>query len=391
MMQYIHDHIGILYVFLAFLIFLCIHYIAKKENLIHKKLLIITVSSMLILYLDPVSFLILLTFSTILLIAIKKQLSFNVIIYPMTLLLILALLIIKDYSVVFDISNPYVPLGISYYYFRLLSLFIEYAKRPHLLSQIDILHYFTYVFFFPVFLAGPIQKFQDFKTIEPDNYFSLYRAFLVALALKLFVVDMLLHYLAYEYFLNRVNALATLELAYLKTLAIISVFGFTAFLHAYMDLMLYTEMSKSLSRILGFSIQENFNKPLLASNISKFWQSWHMSLSNWTRDYIFFPTLLKTKRIWLSTYVSMLTIGLWHSATINWIAWALLHATALNFYSALKEQTLFKKIASTKYGSLCLKLLGNIVTLYFVSIVFIFVAIHDIQKVFAVLQKLFGM
>lgn len=390
-MQWIFDNLIFLFPLLIFTILIGLHVVATQVSLKKKQLLIISLSSLLILHLDVFSYILLTSISTLLLATIKKKVDLGKVIYPLTLLLIFILLILKDYWVIFNVKNIYVPLGLSYYYFRLLSLLIEYSKRPKELYKIDIWHYYTYIYFFPIFLAGPIHRFNDFKMLKPTNYFKLYKWLLGALLLKLLLVDMTLYYLVYKYLLVKVNTLTYIDQSYIKTIGTVSLFGFTAFLHAYMDLMLYTEMSKSLSRILGFTVQENFNRPLLASNISKFWQSWHISLSNWTRDYIFFPTLLKTKKVWLSTYASMLTIGLWHSATLNWIIWALLHATALNFYGKLKEQTFFKNICMNQFGNAVLHVLGNIITIYFVSIVFIFIAIHDFKQAVSYIAMIFGL
>ena len=367
-----------------------LHYIAVAKRLRWKQALIILISSALIIYLDHYSFVILTLLSTLLLILIKKRIECGKVIYSLTLMLIGGLLLIKDHWVLFDVDTIYIPLGLSYYYFRLLSLLIEYSRRPETYHDVDVWHYYTYIFFFPIFLAGPIQRFDDFKMVRSENFFRLYSWFFTALLLKLVIVDMLLFYTAYDFLLGKLKYVESIHYGYVKSVVLISLFGMTAFLHAYMDLMLYTEMSKALSRILGFTVQENFNKPLLASNISRFWQSWHMSLSNWTRDYIFFPTLIKTKKVWLSTYASMLTIGVWHSATLNWITWALLHATAINFYGKLRTLAIYRKLASHTAGRWSLRIIGNIVTIYFVSIVFVLVAIHDYHKAVSYILVLFG-
>ena len=172
-------------------------------------------------------------------------------------------------------------------------------------------------------------------------------------------------------------------------LPLLSAFSLGAFFHAYIDLLLYTEISKALAGILGFTNVDNFNRPLLASNISQFWQRWHLSLSNWTRDYVFFPMLIKTRRTWTSTYASMLMIGIWHSATPNWIVWALAHGTAINLYGALRMTSLFKTIDKNKWGARFLRVSGNVATIYFVGIVFTFVAVDEFSLALKLLYRCF--
>jgi D-alanyl-lipoteichoic acid acyltransferase DltB (MBOAT superfamily) len=104
-----------------------------------------------------------------------------------------------------------------------------------------------------------------------------------------------------------------------------------------------------------------------------------MSLSNWTRDYVFFPTLIKTKKVWVSTYASMLVIGIWHSASFNWILWAFLHASALNIYMLFRSTKIYKILVKNNISKTILAITGNITTITFVSTVFIIVALHEFK------------
>ena len=235
-------------------------------------------------------------------------------------------------------------------------------------------------------LAGPILRYQNFREIEADQHrekkSQFYCQILFAFLLKIVLVDGILYYLVYDELIDQISA-DTLEHGRGSIIA----FAFLSFLHAYFDLMLYTEMSKGVAGALGFTNQENFNRPLLATNISQFWQRWHMSLSDWTRDYVFFPFLIKTKNTWLSTYASMLTIGVWHSASLNWIVWALCHGTLINVYGNVRATKFFK--TAVKRVPLVMGLFGNLFTISFVSFVFIFVALHDFDKACRVIARLF--
>jgi len=367
----------LLYSILFFITLIMLESIGTLKNIYLKKILVIFVSVLLIAWLDIYSLLLLTVYSTFIIYVIKqKKKWFDNILY-FVILNILLLIFIKDYYLLFELHTIYVPLGVSYYFFRLIALVIEYRKHKTHYEDISLLDYYTYVFFFPIFPAGPIQRFRDFYTLQNSLTIkerqNTYLLLFFVIFLKLALVDTLLYPFAYDTMYNHViHNLNSNTIDYK-----IIIFGFTAFIHAYLDLMLYTEISKALARILGFTECENFNRPLLATNISQFWQSWHMSLSDWTRDYVFFPTLIKTKKVWVSTYASMLVIGIWHSISLNWLIWAFMHGSALNLYLWLRNTTLYKILASNKFSRMFLVVTGNIVTISFVSLVFIIVAIHD--------------
>lgn len=367
----------LLYSILFFTALVVLESVGTLKNIYTKKIFVILISVLLIAWLDIFSLLLLTTYSTFILYVIKqKKKWFDNILY-FVIFNVLLLILIKDYYLFFDLKTIYVPLGVSYYFFRLIALVIEYKKHKAHYEEMSLLDYYTYVFFFPIFPAGPIQRFRDFYTLK--NNLTLgerqktYLLLFFVIFLKLAVVDTLLFPFTYDTIYHEVvNDLNANTINYK-----IFIFGFSAFIHAYLDLMLYTEISKAIALILGFTKCENFNRPLLATNISQFWQSWHMSLSNWTRDYVFFPMLIKTKKVWVSTYASMLVIGIWHSISINWILWAFMHGSALNFYLWLRNTSLFKTLITNKVSRMFLIIVGNISTITFVSLVFIIVAIHD--------------
>jgi alginate O-acetyltransferase complex protein AlgI len=367
-------------ILLAFIVF---EKVATLQNSQIKKYFVTLISVILIGWLDFYSLLLLTVYSTFIIIVIKRQLKLfeNTLLF--VILNILLLIFIKDYYLLFDIQTIYVPLGVSYYFFRLIAFVIEYNKHKNHYEEIPLLDYYLYVFFFPIFLAGPIQRFRDFyileTPIEGDARKKRYLYLIFVFIIKIILIDALLFSFAYgRYYPIIVHEINQGMLSYRLFL-----FGFIAFIHAYMDLMIYTEISKTVANLLGFSKQENFNKPLLATNISQFWQSWHMSLSNWTRDYVFFPTLIKTKQVWLSTYASMFMIGIWHSISINWLFWAFMHGSALNLYLWGRNTKVFKAIIQKPLGKKLLAITGNIVTITFVSSVFIIVAIHDRDVIIA--------
>ena len=100
-------------------------------------------------------------------------------------------------------------------------------------------------------------------------------------------------------------------------------------MRAYFDLSAYTDLAIGFSALFGFRIMENFHLPFLQKNLGDFWRSWHISLSSWCRNNVYFPVFGLTRKPWLGLYASMLTMGLWHYVDLNWTAWGLYHGTGL--------------------------------------------------------------
>jgi len=98
---------------------------------------------------------------------------------------------------------------------------------------------------------------------------------------------------------------------------------------AYFYLSAYTDLAVGFSRLFGFRIMENFHFPFWQKNLSAFWHSWHISLSTWVRNNVYFPVFGLTRKTWLGLYASMLVMGLWHAVDLNWLAWGLWHGTGL--------------------------------------------------------------
>jgi alginate O-acetyltransferase complex protein AlgI len=107
----------------------------------------------------------------------------------------------------------------------------------------------------------------------------------------------------------------------------------------YFDFSGYTDMALGAARLIGFYLPENFNAPYLKTNLARFWQSWHITLSSWARDYVFLP-LARTLRLrveWLPAnavaltchLTTMLVIGLWHGFAWTFVAWGIWHGVGL--------------------------------------------------------------
>ena len=122
------------------------------------------------------------------------------------------------------------------------------------------------------------------------------------------------------------------------------------FVRAYFDLSAYTDLAIGFSRLFGFRIMENFHFPFWQKNLSDFWRSWHISLSTWCRNNVYFPVFGLTRKTWLGLYASMLTMGLWHYVDLNWLAWGLYHGTGLVIVARWERWKKKRKKARKKAG-----------------------------------------
>jgi alginate O-acetyltransferase complex protein AlgI len=101
------------------------------------------------------------------------------------------------------------------------------------------------------------------------------------------------------------------------------------FLTLYFDFAGYSDMAIGTSRLFGLRVIENFDWPLFKRNISEFWRSWHLSLTNWCRDYIYFPVFGLTRNPILAILACMVAVGYWHGAHPKWLLWGAWHGAGL--------------------------------------------------------------
>lgn len=136
-------------------------------------------------------------------------------------------------------------------------------------------------------------------------------------------------------------------------LAWLTILCFT--LRIYYDFSGYTDMALGLGQILGFQLPENFNFPYIAKSISEFWRRWHMTLSRWFREYIFYPLERKRKQRAgnyqaINILFVFLLTGLWHGVTINFIAWGLLQGIIISMESSGVGEWLKKRWAPIQHA-----------------------------------------
>lgn len=259
-------------------------------------------------------------------------------------------------------------LGISYFCFRLAHYLIEAYRGT--LKETSPLGLAAYVFFLPTFQAGPLETYPSFharRMLEPrleDFGQGLWRV-----TVGYFKKTVLLGIVFGQFLdplLNGPDRVASPKFA--------PTYLLNTVLHAYLDLSAYTDLAIGFSLLLGFRIAENFHFPFAATNLGTYWNRWHMTLSNWCRNNVYFPVFGWTRNPTLGLYASMITMGLWHHFSLTWLFWGAYHATGLTVvmrWSRLRRKLpRVDKFLRTPAGTLA----GWALTMAFVTLGYAFVA-----------------
>jgi alginate O-acetyltransferase complex protein AlgI len=278
------------------------------------------------------------------------------------------------------------PLGISFYIFQALGYLIS-VKRGVIDAENRILDFASYLFFFPKLLSGPIERAENFipqlKDAKQFNYSDISnggKLIILGLFKKLVIADRISVYVNAVY--GNFEHHSSLTIALTAVLYVIQV---------YSDFSGYTDIARGVARLFGYSLMENFERPLFAQNISGFWRRWHISLSTWAMDYIYYPIVI-TYRDWgnlsvlLATFLTFLIIGVWHGPTINFVLFGFSQMIFV-FYD-FRAKKLKKSIINYLKNSILLKLyflFSWIITIFLITlsmILFRFTNIDDIVNVF---------
>lgn len=239
-----------------------------------------------------------------------------------------------------DIPRYVLPIGISFYTFRALSFHID-AYRKKLDGKITLLSFFNYLLFFPQLGAGPIVRYSRFQYRPATPAMKLQfianglQRFLFGFIKKVLIANTL------GVFANAVFALPSEELTlFLTWLGILSYA-----MQIYYDFSAYSDMAIGLTMAFGYRAPENFNFPFLARSAKDFWTRWHMSLTDWFRDYLFLPLALyfsrkmpgyKTRGIRsdhliyvFAVLITWFLVGFWHGSDWNFVVWGVWFAVLL--------------------------------------------------------------
>lgn len=267
------------------------------------------------------------------------------------------------------------PLAISFFVFEFVHYLYDVKKGNQEIR--NPLEFFHFAMFFPTLVAGPIKRFEQFipalrcaleagRVQSVDLQFGLLR--LASGFAKKLVADSLTVYIA------------SVDAGFIEAPIETRWFIFAAIaMRIYLDFSGYSDMAIGTARMMGIKVQENFNWPYLATNLSSFWRRWHISLSSWIRDYIYIPlggNRTGSVRHALNLALVFFLCGLWHGAAWNFVLWGLFHGAGLivqsgarNFYEQVipvyQRLTVQQDSLFAKFMDVLLNLVGWILNKLF--------------------------
>ena len=220
------------------------------------------------------------------------------------------------FNISWSTLNIVLPVGVSFFTFKLISYVIE-VHREHIQPSKDFIEFGTYVAFFPTILSGPIDRPNNFlpqlggtRLFKYDLAVDGCRQILWGMFTKMCIADNLATVTDSAWAIYSEQAGSTLL-----------VVALLYFVQMYADFDGYSNMAIGVGKVLGFNITRNFNHPLLARNTAEYWRRWHMSLTSWITDYVFMPLNIAFRErgnlgVIFACIINLVVIGLWHGA--NW-------------------------------------------------------------------------
>jgi alginate O-acetyltransferase complex protein AlgI len=255
---------------------------------------------------------------------------------------------LSDSAGEFLVSIP-LPIGISFFTFQGISLVVDVFREKYfdgkdIVPRSFLSHSKRVLFFkafFPQLISGPIVKSHDFipqirtKYFSEINWESTFKSLLTGYFLKMVVADNLkdfTYWIAFPYF--QVHSTLTL---------ITMLFGYSCQIFA--DFAGYSLIAIGLAKLFGYDFKDNFNFPYISSSFKEFWKRWHISLSSFLMEYLYFPLGGNRKgefRTYLNLMIVMLLGGLWHGAAWSYAVWGGFHGMALAIERYLSTRILIK-------------------------------------------------
>lgn len=279
------------------------------------------------------------------------------------------------------VGNLVLPMGISFFTLQALTYTID-VYRGKIDDRQNFIDVALFVSFFPTILSGPIEKARNLlPQIERPSGVSLKNitegamVFIYGLFKKVVIADRLSSYVDWAY--------GSYDYMYGGTLCLAAVFYS---IQIYCDFSGYSDMALGVAKCLGFNITRNFSFPYFAVSIKEFWHRWHVSLTSWFTEYVYFSlggNRVRLKARWVFN-ISMVFVlsGLWHGAAWNFLVWGGLHALYYlieHFLGLQKKEFELPKV---------LRLPSGIVVFALVTLAWIFFRVSDMEQAAAIIGKM---
>jgi D-alanyl-lipoteichoic acid acyltransferase DltB (MBOAT superfamily) len=276
-------------------------------------------------------------------------------------------------------TSVILPIGISFHTFQSMSYTID-AYKGVIQTERSFVRFLTFVSFFPQLVAGPIERahnllpqLQRTPTITRQDITDGLSLFLVGFFKKVALADYLAMYVDPVYGNPGGFDSAALVLA---TVA----FGW----QIYFDLSGYTDMARGIALVMGFRMMLNFNNPYAATSLGDFWNRWHISLSTWFKDYLYFPLGGSRRgkvRTYVNMFITMIVSGIWHGASWTFVVWGGLHALGRCLTRELEQTDVYQRRIP--------RLAKQMAVFTFVTFTWIFFRAQSLSDAWTVISRIF--
>lgn len=229
------------------------------------------------------------------------------------------------------------PVGLSYITFQCIAYTVD-LYRGHGVRAASLLDFLLFMAFFPQLLIGPICRSRDLlpqlEAPAPKGIPDLSMAVSLVLSglfKKVVIATWLDTHLVQDAFLGPED--------FSRPELLIATYAYTVLI--YCDFSGYTDIARGIGLLLGFHLPDNFNRPYRSTNLAAFWRRWHMTFSNWLRDYIFLPlggSRVGTLATWRNLMIVMLVTGIWHGAAWTFVIWGAAHGVVLVLYKFVQDR-----------------------------------------------------
>ena len=276
-------------------------------------------------------------------------------------------------------ASVILPIGISFHTFQSMSYTID-AYKGAIRIERSFVRFLTFVSFFPQLVAGPIERasnllpqLQRTPEISEADVTDGLSLFLVGFFKKVALADYLAQY---------VDKVYSTPAQFQSPALLLATFAFGW--QIYFDFSGYTDMARGIARVMGFRLMLNFNNPYVATGLGDFWNRWHISLSTWFKDYVYFP--LGGSRggkamTYRNIFLTMALSGLWHGAAWTFAIWGVLHALGRIATWELERSTFYKEKIP--------KALKQLAVFGFVNLAWIFFRASSVGQAWLIINRIF--
>jgi alginate O-acetylation protein len=278
--------------------------------------------------------------------------------------------------------NVLLPVGISFYIFQAVGYAVD-VYRGTIKAEKNFVVYALFISFFPQLVAGPIERaknmlpqFREKHKFSYENFDAGLRLMIWGFFMKLCVADRVSTY---------VDAVYNNYMEHSGVSLLLATFFFT--FQIYCDFAGYSLIAIGSSKMMGFTLMENFHRPYFAKSIKEFWRRWHISLSTWFKDYLYIPLggnrVGHYRHLW-NLFVTFLVSGIWHGANLTFVLWGSLHG--LYQIVGIEKNRLLPKVNVSKRLH---TVFNCLVTFVLVMFAWIFFRANDLHSAFSIIEKIF--